>query len=237
MSERGTYKPFVVGLAATAAASAEVLVRSALGRLDEQKAERILTRWRARILRAGNMTVEVHGRENVEPRKSHVVMFNHRSHLDLPALYEAFPPPLRGVAKSELGRVPVWGPAMKKLGFVFVTRGNTKRAIQELEAAKELLKHGVSVFVAPEGTRSRDGSFLPFKKGGFHLAKDLGVPIIPVWIEGTATIMKPDSFLIYPNHHVVVRIGAPLDASGPIDETMTRVREAMLALSPDATRR
>jgi 1-acyl-sn-glycerol-3-phosphate acyltransferase len=227
----GSYRPFLVGLASTAAASVEVLARSAVDRLGPADAERIIAQWRGRILRAGQVHLDVHGRDHIRPGTSYVVMSNHRSHIDIPTLFEAFGYPLRGVGKVELSRVPVWGSAMRKLGFVFVTRGDTQKAIRELEDAKGLLQHGISVFVAPEGTRSRDGSLRGFKKGGFHLAKALGVSIVPAWIEGAAQVMKPDSFRIHIGERVSVRFGAPIPSDGELDVLMKRVRDEMVALS------
>jgi 1-acyl-sn-glycerol-3-phosphate acyltransferase len=159
-------------------------------------------------------------------------MSNHRSHLDIPSVFEAFDRPLRAVGKSELSKVPIWGPAMRKIGMVFVTRGDTQRAIRELEDAKARLREGISVFIAPEGTRSRDGQLKPFKKGGFHLAKDLGAPILPVWVEGTAEVMKPDSFRIYKHGHVKVRIGPAIEVENDgVDVLAQKTRDAMLKLA------
>lgn len=229
---RGSYRPFLRGVGATLQASAEVLVRSATGRLSDEKAERIIQRWTERIIRAGDTTVIVEGQEHVPPPgKGFVLMSNHRSHVDIPSIIRATQRPLRMVGKQELARVPIWGPAMRKLGMVFVTRGDKQKAIAELELAKQRFREGTSIWIAPEGTRSRDGKLGPFKKGGFHLAIDLGAPILPAYITGTEEIMKPDSFLIYRHKTVRVRFAPLISSAGAsVDELSDKVRAAMLEM-------
>jgi 1-acyl-sn-glycerol-3-phosphate acyltransferase len=229
---RGSYRPFLKGLDATLRASTEVLVRSAVGRLDGDKAERIIQRWTERIMRAGDTTVIVEGQEHVPPRGTgFVLMSNHRSHVDIPSIIHATQRPLRMVGKQELARVPIWGPAMRKLGMVFVTRGDKQKAIGELELAKQRFREGISIWIAPEGTRSRDGQLGPFKKGGFHLAIDLGAPILPAYITGTEEIMKPESFLIHKHKTVRVRFAPLIPSSGAtVDELSAKVRDAMIAM-------
>src|SRR5688572_33148613 len=107
----------------------------------------------------------------------------------------AVPGSVRMVMKEELTRVPLWGPALVASGFIPIDRKNRDKAIAQLEKAKHILQQGVNVWISPEGTRSRDGSLHAFKKGGFHVARDLGVPIVPAWIEGAQQISKPDQFV------------------------------------------
>lgn len=232
-TSRGSYRPFLRGVRATLRASAEVLVRSAVGRLDGPRSERIIQRWTQQIIEAGDTTVIVEGDEHVPPPGAgFILMSNHRSHVDIPAIIRATQRPLRMVAKQELGDVPVWGPAMKKLGMVFVTRGDKEKAVAELAQAKDRFREGTSIWIAPEGTRSRDGKLGAFKKGGFHLAKELQAPILVAYITGTDEIMKPDSFRIYKHKTVRVRFApliTPRDDES-VDALMQRVRDAMIAL-------
>lgn len=226
----GSYRPFLWGVAATLRASGEVLVRSAAGRLDQHSGDRIIERWTDSILRAGDTTLEVSGREHIDGAPPCILMSNHRSHVDIPALLKASRRSMRLVGKRELSRVPIWGPAMKKLGMIFVTRGDKAKAIEELEVAKARFAEGMSIYIAPEGTRSRDGSLGAFKKGGFHLALDLGAPIVPAYVSGTDEIMKPESFKIHAHKTVHVAFGPPIAATGTVDELAAKVREALIAL-------
>ncbi|HEY4223492.1 MAG TPA: lysophospholipid acyltransferase family protein, partial [Myxococcota bacterium] len=190
--------------------------------------------WR-RIFKSGNCLLQRTGNENFAAGQPYVVMSNHGSLIDIPALMGTVPGSLRMVMKEELTKVPVWGQALVASGFVPVDRKNRDKAIAQLEKAKQMLSKGVSVWVSPEGTRSRDGKLAPFKKGGFHVAKDLGVPIIPAWIEGASDVLPPDSFVVRYDGTCTVSFGAPIATVGKtVDSLMTDVRAQILALSGKA---
>jgi len=200
-------------------------------------ADRLIDSYWRRIFKAGNARLSVTGIENFAEGKPHVVMSNHASILDIPAMMGAVPGSMRMVMKQELSRVPIWGQALVASGFIAVDRKNRKKAITQLEKAKRILGQGVNVVVFPEGTRSRDGLVHEFKKGGFHVAVDFGVPIVPAWIEG-ADLVPPDQFVVIPDGEVEVRFGKPIPTEGfskdNLPELMARVREAILALSGKA---
>jgi 1-acyl-sn-glycerol-3-phosphate acyltransferase len=214
--------------------SARFLAAAALGRGSIAVADRLLDGYWRRIFQSGNARLIVEGREHFDGRTA-VVMSNHGSLLDIPALMGAVPGSLRMVLKQELTRVPVWGPALVKSGFVPVERGTKERAIAQLAEAERMLAQGVHVWISPEGTRSRNGQLGPFKKGGFHLARSLGAPIVPAWIEGTRVIVPPDRLDASYDGTVFVRFGEPIETKGAeVDTLVTRVREAMLALAEGA---
>ena len=210
--------------------SARFLAAAAIGRGSIPVADRLIDGYWRRIFQSGNCRLIVSGRESFDGRAS-VVMSNHTSLLDIPALMGAVPGSLRMVMKQELSRVPIWGPALVQSGFVPVERGAKERAIAQLSAAEKMLSRGVHIWIAPEGTRSRTGELKPFKKGGFHLARSLGAPIIPAWIEGAATVVPPDRFDASYDGTVVVRFGEPIDPGDTTVEALSAaVREAMIAL-------
>jgi 1-acyl-sn-glycerol-3-phosphate acyltransferase len=140
---------------------------------------------------------------------------------------------LRFIAKHTLRKVPFLGWYMSWTGMVFVDRSNSTQAVNSLTAAAERLRGGISLLAYPEGTRSRDGRILPFKKGPFVLALQAGVPIVPIAIEGSMRCMPAH---LRPFRPGVVRmaIGKPIDTAGmPMDrrdELVQRTREAVLAL-------
>jgi len=215
--------------------SVRFLVAAALRRGSIALADRLLDGYWRRIFQSGNARLIVDGRERFDGRAS-VVMSNHGSLLDIPALMGAVPGSLRMVLKQELTRVPIWGPALVKSGFVPVERGTKERAVAQLAEAEKLLARGVHVWISPEGTRSRTGELGPFKKGGFHLARSLGAPIVPAWIEGTRSIVPPDRFDASHDGTVFVRFGAPIETKGAeVDALVAAVREAMLALAVRAS--
>jgi 1-acyl-sn-glycerol-3-phosphate acyltransferase len=168
--------------------------------------------WSPVLLWAGGAHLEVHGQENVDPKRPTIYVANHQSTLDIPALFLAVPVPFRYVAKSQLAWVPFIGWYLWFANHIFVNRSNRKAAIDSLQAAGRKIRSGTSIFLYPEGTRSPDGRILPFKKGPFALALEARVAVCPVTIEGTRKIMPKNSWNIVPGP-VHVKIGKPIDTS------------------------
>ena len=219
--------------------SARFLMSCAIGRGTVKRADDLINeRYWPRILRRGNAQLSASGRHHFTPGRPHIVMSNHSSILDIPVLMGAIPGSMRMVMKHELARVPVWGQALVACGFIAIDRKKRSRAIKQLEKAKRVARQGINVWVSPEGTRARDGLLAPFKKGGFHLAFDLGAPIVPTWIEGAQDIIPPDQFIAIPDGEVHVRFGKPIETAGrgkdELPAVMAEVRAAILALSGKA---
>ncbi len=139
-----------------------------------------------------------------------VVMSNHQSLLDIPALFLSVPADLRAVTKTELYRFPFLGRCFRLAGFVEVDRRNSARAKQALARAVDALRGGETFLIFPEGTRTRDGSLAEFKKGGFVLAMDARARILPVVIEGAYALLPPASWRIRPGT-LRVRALEPID--------------------------
>ena len=152
--------------------------------------------WGKSILRVSGIKVKTRGLENLAPDKPFVFMCNHQSNFDILVLFSALPAQFRWIAKAELFKIPFFGQAMRGAGYISIERKNRKKAIQSLKQAAERIRSGVSVMIFPEGTRSLDGNIGEFKKGGFILAYDAGVPIVPIVLNGTWSIMSKDSLRI-----------------------------------------
>ncbi len=231
--------PAAKAIAYTLDISLRFLADVAVGRGSIDAAERLIAGYWPRVLRAGNAQLSVVGREHFPPGQPCVVMSNHASLLDIPALMGAVPGPVRMVTKQELTRVPIWGQALVASGFIALDRKDRDKAIAQLEKAKTILRQGVHVWIAPEGTRTRTGVLGPFKKGGFHVALALGVPIVPAWIEGTRDVVAPDSFVVRYDGDVEVRFGPPIATAGlgrdDLEGLMEQVRLAMVALASGPT--
>jgi 1-acyl-sn-glycerol-3-phosphate acyltransferase len=147
---------------------------------------------------------------------------NHESALDIWVAFKVLPRSFRFVAKQELFRLPVFGWYMRLGEHIPVDRGNHARALESLRRAGEAVRAGTSLVVFPEGTRSKDGRILPFKKGPFVVAKQAGVPIIPVAISGSGAVT--------PSHRIAVHPGPIRVAMGdPVDPGAFSDKETLLA--------
>jgi 1-acyl-sn-glycerol-3-phosphate acyltransferase len=133
--------------------------------------------------------VEVEGREHVDPAQSYVLVSNHQSQSDVLVLYGWLGIDFKWVMKQELRKVPGIGVACARLGHIFIDRSNHAAAVATLEAARGTIVDGTSVIFFPEGTRSRNGELLPFKKGAFRMALDLGLPILPLTVTGARDVL------------------------------------------------
>lgn len=157
-----------------------------------------------------------------EGRQSVIFMSNHESQLDPPILVAALPVPAVYVAKKELKYVPFIGWAGWAAGVIFIDRADRERAIRSIRDAATQIRGGKNVVIFPEGTRSRSGGMLPFKKGGFALAQEAGVPIVPMATVGGHEVLPPGSVRLRPGPYRVA-VGDPVEPAGFPD------REALMA--------
>jgi 1-acyl-sn-glycerol-3-phosphate acyltransferase len=203
------------------------LVDLARGALDREHVDERARWFGRRVVELLGVDLHATGAEHVPPGRAYVYMSNHQSHLDIPMLYATLPSPtIRMLGKKELFSIPVWGRALRAAEFIEVDRSNHVRAMQSIDRAKQLIRDGVSIYLAPEGTRSRDGRLNPLKKGGFHLAKGTGTPIVPVAIRGTIDILPRGTRVMHAGKRVDVTIGRVIDVEGQsIAELMRRVED------------
>ncbi len=153
---------------------------------------------------------ETVGREQLDPAQTYIFMANHVSNIDPPVFVPLIGRRVFILVKKELFRIPVLGYAMRKAQFIAVDRQNREAAVESVRQAIEVLRSGISMMVYPEGTRSRDGKLLPFKKGPFHLAMDSGIPVVPVTIVGAHEVWPKGHLKITPGKITIV-FHTPMD--------------------------
>lgn len=187
--------------------------------------------WIRWILATCHIEIECEGVENVDPNQPYVFMSNHQSVFDVPAIVTTIPVSWRFVAKKELLLVPFFGWGLGLGGHVIVDRGQRERAVRSMRRAAERIRTGTNVIIFPEGTRSPAGAMLPFKSGGFHLAIEAQVPILPVSISGSRRI-TPKGSLRIESGRIKIRYGKPIATRGlGLDDREAlkeRVRSAIL---------
>ncbi len=187
--------------------------------------------WAAGILWISDVRVEVRGKKHLDLENSMIIMANHQSHYDIPVMLAHLPVQFRWLAKAELFSIPIFGYAMRRAGYISIERSDRKSAFRSLARAAEMVRNGASVLIFPEGTRSDDGTIRPFKKGGFVLAVDSQVPVVPAILRGTREIM--------PKNRVHIRSGyVTLEIRPPVhtrvysrktkNDLLQRVREVIV---------
>ena len=218
--------------------SAPTIFESLFGLVTRDVCDRRLDEWAAHAVRVAAIDLHLHGLDRVPRGEPFVVMSNHQSNYDIFVLMHAYPGTLRMVSKKEVFQIPVVGKAMRLAQFVELDRHNPQRARAALEEARLTLRSGVNLWIAPEGTRSRDGHLGPFKKGGFWLAMGTGVRILPITLRGTRDVMPVASPNVYAGKRVDVIFHEPVDPAtfGPNrrNELVDAVREVIgSGLGPD----
>jgi 1-acyl-sn-glycerol-3-phosphate acyltransferase len=158
----------------------------------------------------------VYGSDRIQRTRAAVYAVNHASNVEPPiifdALHELFPR-LRVLYKAELRKLPVLVRAFDLAGFIPLERANREQSLPAIDRAADALREGNSFLIFPEGTRSRTGELLPFKKGGFIMAITAGAPIVPVAIKGARDALRKGSLVIRPVT-VTVRFGEPVETAG-----------------------
>ena len=188
----------------------------------------VATFWARLNMLASLIQATVHGTEHVAPGQSYVVVANHQSLIDIYLIFGATPMDIIWVMKQELRQVPFLGIACARMGYIYIDRGNTESALRSIEAAKHRIRDGVCVVFFPEGTRSRDGSLGTFKRGAFHLATELDLPVLPVTIAGTRDLLPSGSTALVPGH-AVVTIHQPVEPGDMDARELTRVVHRTMA--------
>ncbi len=191
-----------------------VLIASALGVRDRKGGvyHRLPVWWCKALLWAAGVKVYVHGREKVSDDASYIFTSNHVSLFDIPSLVSVLPR-IFFVAKSELFKIPVFGPGIRAVGTIPIERTNQKAAFGSYTVASDRIRDGSSVAIFPEGTRGLDYSIRQFKKGPFVLAIQAGVPVVPVLIYGTKEVLPKKSLSLRPGR-VDVYLLDPVSTEG-----------------------
>jgi 1-acyl-sn-glycerol-3-phosphate acyltransferase len=152
--------------------------------------------WAKVTLWVSGIRVRVSGLENVDPQFPRIYMTNHQSYFDIFALLAHLPVNFKFILKQELMKIPLFGQAVRRAGYIGLERGDPREAVKSMNRAAERIRDGASVVMFPEGTRSTDGRLLPFKRGGFNLALKSGCEVVPVSVKDSFRIVPKGSFKI-----------------------------------------
>jgi 1-acyl-sn-glycerol-3-phosphate acyltransferase len=197
------------------------------------------------FIRAGlamvGVRVEVSGVERLDPKQTYIFTPNHQSLIEVPLFVAYLGRNPAYLGKKEIFKYPVFGHGIRLIGAVPVDRSNSAAAVESAKLATENLRRGKSYVVYPEGTRSRDGRMLPFKKGAFMMAIDAGVPVVPITVSGATRIMPKAQVKIFPST-VRITVHDPISTSGYSKEnvallmemTRARIASTLNAATPES---
>ena len=178
--------------------------------------------WAKIVFSSTGLNLEVEGEENISRQKKYVFVCNHESLLDILMTVKAVSNTITIIGKRELFFIPVFGLALFSYGIVPVKRTRKSSRHKAMnQVIKRLKKKNLSLLLFPEATRRRGTSLLPFKPGGFVIAKRLGLAVVPLTVAGGFDVIRPDKFEFRPGK-LKLRISCPLDSSQmSVDELKT----------------
>lgn len=180
---------------------------------DGRTQHRLARQWARMLLAVSFVRTTIQGAERLDPDASYVVVANHSSYMDIPALYSALPLELRFFAKKGLFSIPLLGWHLRRAGHLPVVRGDARASLKSMsEGARLMRERGISVLLFPEGGRTAEG-MRPFKEGAAYIAIKAGVPVVPVGLVNMRSALPMNSWLLRPAE-VDIRIGEPIDTSG-----------------------
>ena len=222
---------YAVGLVLTFFWSVRILAHNLVG---SKALARVVARapraWSAGILKAAGVRVHYEGLDRMPRDQAQILVANHESWFDVFALAATLPVDYRFVGKTELSRIPLFGPAWLAAGHYAIDRSDRQAAIASLDqVGNRMRENRHTVVLFPEGTRSSDGTMGSFKKGAFVMAINAGVPVVPVAILGSRKIMPKGSWAVR-GGDIQVRVGRPLPTEG---YTLER-RDALTSVARNA---
>ncbi len=227
--EARTGLTFLTLTGATLTLGPPVGLLGALGRV--RAANRLIVWWSRAFLASFGVRIKATGLEHARGMGPCVILSSHRSHLDGPILLCTLPFDFSFVIKRSLARIPVWGWAVTRAGYVAIDRSDHADGVAGMRRAAEMVRQGRRVLTFPEGTRGTTDDFRPFKKGGVVLAIEAQVPILPVAVAGSFDLLPKGATRARPGP-VVVAVGAPIPTEGRTYDD----RDAVLAEAEAAIR-
>ena len=202
----------LVAVAVTIPLATATLAVAAI-RSNARLIDNITRLWARLILRGAGIDLRVEGTEVIDRQQRYILIANHHSYFDIPCIFAAIPQPIRFMAKISLFKIPIFGWAIGRAGFIPIDRKNRRTAVKSFELAVERIRKGNTVVVFPEEGRSRERAMRPFQRGGFLLALRSGLPILPVAIVGTFDVFRAGAKRVTPGP-VTVKVGTPIPTEG-----------------------
>ena len=208
---RTIWAALVAFLATVPLASATLVV--AAFKSNAKIIDAIIRLWARTIVRGAGIDLHAEGTEVIDPQQRYILVANHHSYFDIPCIFAAIPQPIRFMAKVSLFKIPIFGWALGRAGFIPIDRKNRRTAVKSFDLAIVRIRKGNTIVVFPEEGRSRERAMRPFQRGGFLLALKSGLPILPVAIDGTFDVYPAGATRVRAGR-VTIRVGKPIPTEG-----------------------
>ena len=173
----------------------------------------IIRWWAKSIVSAAGIDLKAENVELIESGQRYIIVANHYSYFDIPCIFAAIPQPIRFMAKVSLFKIPIFGWALARAGFIPIDRQNRRTAVKSFDLAAERIRKGNTIVIFPEEGRSRNREMKPFQRGGFLLALKSQLPIVPVAVNGTYDVFRVGAKRVTPSK-VTVHVTAPIPTAG-----------------------
>jgi 1-acyl-sn-glycerol-3-phosphate acyltransferase len=173
----------------------------------------LIRTWARTIVWAAGIDVRAEHLELIDPNQRYILIANHYSYFDIPCIFAAIPQPIRFMAKVSLFKIPIFGWALKRAGFIPIDRKNRRTAVKSFDLAGERIRRGNTIVIFPEEGRSREVQMRPFQRGAFLLAIKSELPIVPMAIKGTFDVMRAGQWSITAGP-VVITLTPPIPTAG-----------------------
>ena len=173
--------------------------------------DKLARTWARGLVAAAGVDLQVENMERIDPAKRYVIVANHYSYLDIPCLFSAVPQPIRFMAKASLFKIPIFGWALGRAGFIPIDRKNRRTAVKSFDLAADRIRKGNTIVIFPEEGRSRTREMKPFQRGAFLLAIKSQKTIIPIAIDSTYDVWPVGAFWKLKPGRVTLRVGTPIE--------------------------
>ena len=175
--------------------------------------DRLIRRWASALVWAAGIDLRTENLETIDPDKRYVLVSNHYSYLDIPCILSAVPQPIRFMAKISLFKIPIFGWAITRTGFIPIDRKNRRTAVKSFDLAADRIRKGNTIVIFPEEGRSRHREMRPFQRGAFLLALKSEQPIIPLALDGTYDVFPAGRWTVK-GGPVTLKVGTPIPTAG-----------------------
>jgi 1-acyl-sn-glycerol-3-phosphate acyltransferase len=169
--------------------------------------------WARALVRAAGIDLQISGRDRIDPSHRYVLVANHYSYLDIPCIMAIVPQPIRFMAKVSLFKIPIFGWALARAGFIPIDRKNRRTAVKSFDLAAQRIRAGNTIVIFPEEGRTHERTMKPFQRGAFLLALKSEKTIVPIAIDGTYDVFPATRWRVTPGR-VTVKIGHPIETAG-----------------------